>query len=168
MSPNDTLKTLERPWIDAARRWSLPLVLPASARRGLERWALAEYPREACGLLVGAAHLEGVEVARAELARNLERERAHDRFVLAPEDWLRIEEAARADGLDVVGVWHSHPDHPALPSVTDLAAAWEGYAYLILRVECDRVAEWRSWQLESGRFLEQAIELGASAEEREQ
>jgi proteasome lid subunit RPN8/RPN11 len=148
----------ERPWIAADGPWPQPLWMPAAARAAVERAAAATHPHEACGLLVGTADAGGVRVVRAEQAANVEAERAHDRFTLAPEDWLRIEDAARGEGLDVVGIWHSHPDHPALPSATDRDAAWEGYAYLIVRVEETGVVDWHAWQLDDARrFHEQEI-----------
>lgn len=149
----------DRPWIASDLRWPVPLRLPRAARDEVERRSREAHPHEACGLLVGSASAEAVRVVRAERAANVERDRAHDRFTLAPEDWLRIETAARDQGLEVVGIWHSHPDHPALPSATDLAAAWEGYAYLIVRVGPGGVADWRAWQLEGRRFLPQEIEI---------
>ena len=120
----------------------------------------AAYPYQACGLLVGRFGEQDLEVVRVALAANLEHRRAWDRFILAPQDWLAAEDAARVDGLQVVGIWHSRPDHAALPSATDLAGAWEGYAYLIVSVGLDGTQShdrWRAWQLAGGRFLEQRI-----------
>jgi proteasome lid subunit RPN8/RPN11 len=124
------------------------LVLPADVRERLRELALAAYPREACGLLLGR-----VESARrlAEVvhpARNLNVERAHDRYELDPRDQLAAERAARDGGREVLGVWHTHPDHPATPSETDRAAAWSGWSYLILSVVRGELADLRSWRLD--------------------
>ena len=64
----------------------------------------------------------------------------------------------RAAGLEVVGVWHSHPDHSAQPSETDRSAAWEGWSYLILSVTSEGVTESRSWRLREEAFIEEVIE----------
>ena len=56
------------------------------------------------------------------------------------------------------GVWHTHPDHPPRPSSTDLAAAWEGYTYVILSVGREGVADTRAWRLAGSEFVEQSIE----------
>jgi proteasome lid subunit RPN8/RPN11 len=136
---------------------STVLVLPDAQRGALEQAARAGYPREACGLLIGRRHAERTEVLRVEEARNLERERL-DRFELDPADHLRGELAALAAGLDVVGIWHTHPDHPARPSPLDLERAFEGWSYLILSVGRARVAEVRSWRLVEGAFRPEEIE----------
>ncbi len=135
-----------------------PLRIPPEVQGQLNRWISAGYPEEICGLLVGRTTGEGFDVVRAVQARNIEMSRKLDRFVLAPDDWLATENRARAEGLEIVGIWHSHPDHPAKPSQTDLEAAWEGYAYLIVSVTSRGIADVRSWQLVEGSFEEQHIE----------
>lgn len=133
------------------------LVLPSEVRADLERWIRAGYPEETCGLLVGRNHLGRTETARATLAKNLNRERARDRYELAPADFLAADLAAREAGLEIVGVWHSHPDHPAEPSETDRAAAWEGWSYVIVEVTRVGVAAMRSWRFSGQRFDEETI-----------
>ncbi|MGH8508908.1 MAG: Mov34/MPN/PAD-1 family protein, partial [Gammaproteobacteria bacterium] len=66
---------------------------------------------------------------------------------------------ARARGLEIVGVWHSHPDHPAEPSETDRAAAWEGWSYLIVSVARDGINAIRSWRRDAGQFYEEDVVL---------
>jgi proteasome lid subunit RPN8/RPN11 len=141
---------------------NLPLVIPKEVRGHLVEWVAAGHPHEVCGLLVGRSTGDRFEVVQAAQARNIVKERKRDRYRLAPDDWVAIDNRARADGLDIIGVWHSHPDHPAKPSPTDLEAAWEGYAYLILSVTANGVAELRSWRLSEGKFEEQPIEESES------
>ncbi|HEX9699562.1 MAG TPA: M67 family metallopeptidase [Acidobacteriota bacterium] len=119
--------------------------------------ARSGYPREVCGLLVGSRSGAATRVERAEAATNLEEERAADRYRLDPRAFLAIDRAARRDGLDVVGVWHTHPDHPAEPSSTDLQAAWPDYTYLIISVAGDETVHLRAWELVDGRFVERPI-----------
>jgi len=133
------------------------LVLPPELRRDLESWIGAGYPHETCGVLVGRTRLGRVEVARAVQAGNLNRERASDRYELDPAAFLAADTNARADGLEIVGIWHSHPDHPAEPSETDRQAAWEGWSYLIAKVTMQGVQALRSWRLASERFAEEPI-----------
>ena len=90
-------------------------------------------------------------------ARNLNTERAEDRYEMDPLDLLRADEMARARRLDIVGVWHTHPDHPARPSATDRAQAWDGWSYLILEVGAGGVQAMRSWRLEGAEFVEEAV-----------
>ena len=66
-------------------------------------------------------------------ARNMWTERAADRYDLDPSDFLRADRDARSRGLDVSGIWHSHPDHPARPSQFDTDRAWLDYVYVICR-----------------------------------
>lgn len=126
----------------------------------IECWVLAAYPHEACGLLIGTRRPSdgGSDTVDVSCARNLNRERPGDRYQLDPADHLAAEERARAAGLEVVGVWHSHPDHPAQPSETDLRAAWAGWSYLILSVTRQGVTHERSWRLRDEAFVEEAIE----------
>jgi proteasome lid subunit RPN8/RPN11 len=134
------------------------LYLPDYARAQLEEMARAGYPLETCGLLLGLTRQDGSEVKRVAQARNLNQERAHDRYELDPLDFLQIDERARAEGFEIVGVWHSHPDHPAQPSETDRAGAWEGWSYVIVSVTGDGIAELRCWRLNSEQFVEESIE----------
>jgi proteasome lid subunit RPN8/RPN11 len=131
--------------------------LPAAVLRALRERAAAGYPHETCGVLVGRSTAGRIEVVRQEPAANLDRERARDRYLLDPEAFLRIDAAAREEGLDVVGIWHSHPDHPARPSATDLERAWEGWAYVIVSVGAGGARELRSWTLAAGAFVEQSV-----------
>ncbi len=133
------------------------LRLAPSHRAELERHAAARYPEEACGLLIGTSRDGVTDVHEVVAARNLARERARDRYDLDPADQLRAEERARAASLEVVGVWHSHPDAPAVPSKVDRDAAWEGYAYVIASVRNGRVEDLRCWRLAGGEFHEARI-----------
>ena len=133
------------------------LVLPQEVRKEIERWIGGGYPEETCGLLVGSTGVGRTETSRATRARNRNRERARDRYDLDPEDFLAADLAARREGLEIVGVWHSHPDHPAEPSETDRTAAWEGWSYLIVEVTARGVAALRSWRLLGERFVEEPV-----------
>ncbi len=133
-------------------RWSAPEV------RALEEAARQGYPLEVCGLLIGRNGGAGVEIVGVTRAANLDAQRPHDRYTLNPEDFLRADRDARAAGLDIVGIWHTHPDHPARPSQTDLDAAWEGYVYVIAAVTADGVRDITAWELNGPEFTAVAIE----------
>lgn len=134
------------------------LYLPPALRTRIEQWVRAGYPCETCGLLLGHAENERVEVSEVALARNLDLERAADRYELDPVDFVAADARARTAGMDIVGVWHSHPDHPALPSQTDRAAAWPGWSYVILSVSREGIADLRSWRLDGNQFVEEEVE----------
>ena len=141
----------------AAHRGGGVLLLPPGVRRWLARWARAAYPDEACGCLLGLRSAGRVEVRHARLGTNTNTERARDRYELDPRDLLRADDEARALGLDVVGIWHSHPDHPAVPSETDRTGAWEGWSYVIVAVGSGGVSGIRAWRLSGDAFLEEEI-----------
>lgn len=131
--------------------------LPAPLRDELATIAVDGYPYETCGVLVGACAADEVRVEKVFQARNLNTERARDRYVLDPDDLMSADLAAREAGLEIVGFWHTHPDHPALPSETDREAAWDGYSYVILSVSGARVEDLRSWRLNGEGFAEEQV-----------
>ena len=90
------------------------------------------YPHEICGVLVGPRG--GKTATEAKRARNIIVERARDRYEIDPRDQIRIQREADAAGQDIVGYYHSHPDHPAQASRFDTERAWAGYVYLIVSV----------------------------------
>ncbi len=134
------------------------LRLPAPLLDELKCMARAGYPHEVCGLLTGGEDEGSTRVDRVTRAGNLSTDRLADRYTLDPDDFLAADVAARRDGLGIVGIWHTHPDHPPRPSSTDLAAAWEGYTYVILSVGRKGVADTRAWRLAGAEFVEQSIE----------
>ena len=97
--------------------------------------ARSGYPHEVCGVLVGPARAGVVLVARAVAVANRETERPAVRYQIAPEDLIGVQRSVRAEGLDIVGYYHSHPDHPAQASRFDTERAWAGYVYLIVSIQ---------------------------------
>lgn len=134
------------------------LILSPGLRSRLERWAGSGYPAESCGLLIGRCEDGRTGVSGVTRARNVNLERARDRYEVAPQDLLCADVRARAAGLEIVGVWHTHPDHPARPSETDRAGAWNRWSYVILSVSRDGVLDLRSFRLRDGQFEEEVIE----------
>ncbi|HEX7124716.1 MAG TPA: M67 family metallopeptidase [Thermodesulfobacteriota bacterium] len=121
--------------------------LSAEARNAVLAHGARDYPHEACGLLL-APRGTPLRLVEAAPVANLNTERAHDRYTLDPVGFRRAAEAAAARGLEVAGVYHSHPDHPARPSETDRVNAWAGWTYLILRVADGRPEELNGFRLE--------------------
>ena len=89
------------------------------------------YPDEGCGILVGRFKGERAEILAVTSGKNLNTERSRDRYVLDPADIVEADREARARNWDIVGFWHSHPDHPAQPSQFDTDRAWVDYVYVI-------------------------------------
>ena len=95
----------------------------------------ATYPHECCGVLLGHSSPQGWQVQSAVRAGNTRTDSAHNRYHIAPIELVRIQRQAAADGLDIAGFYHSHPDHPAQWSPTDFAEAhWLGCSYVITEV----------------------------------
>ena len=98
--------------------------------------ARSGYPHEICGVLVGHVRDGVVSVARAVAVANRETERPAVRYQIAPEDLIGVQRSVRAEGLDIVGYYHSHPDHPARPSETDRRIAAEGLSDGVVHIVC--------------------------------
>ena len=120
----------------------------------------AAYPEEGAGLLLGRVDGDRREVVSILALGNAREDTArHNRYLLTPQDMLRGEQAAARLGLDVIGVFHSHPDHPNRPSEFDREWALPWFSYVITAVHSGRALESRCWQLREDRaeFLEEKI-----------
>jgi proteasome lid subunit RPN8/RPN11 len=115
------------------------------------------YPYETCGLLVGYRKQGTTSVLEAVRAANINLERRGDRYQLDPKTMHSASRRASGLGLDIVGIWHSHPDYPAHPSEADRVAAWTGWSYVIVSVMRTGLVEIRSWRIEKGQFEEEEI-----------
>jgi len=117
------------------------------------------YPEECCGALVGQADGGRKVVALTRSFENRNPDSRERRYYVGPEAYREAEAWAKAHGLDVVGIYHSHPDHPARPSEYDREHAWPWYSYLILRVEHGQPSDLTSWVLTEERDRFDAEEL---------
>ncbi len=132
---------------------------------GIRAHGERDYPYECCGLLIGRFESDGrktvVETYAISNAR--EEEAKRNRFLIRPEELMRGERHARERGLDVVGFYHSHPDHPAQPSQYDLEHAWPTYSYIIVSVRERHAGDLLSWEMEAdrSRFNEEQISKGS-------
>ncbi len=136
--------------------------IPPSVAQAIEGHAEATYPQEGCGFLLGRVSEGTREVVEARPARNARVDSARNRYLIEPRDFLSAEREARSLALEIVGFYHSHPDHPALPSEFDREHAWPWYAYVIVPVERGRSGTPRAWVLENDRhtFIEAEIGWG--------
>lgn len=121
----------------------MSISIPAAVISDMLSHARAEAPRECCGLLVGTLD----SIVRSVRARNLEAKAT--RYLIDPEDHFAAVRAARTDGLEVVGAYHSHPSSAAVPSSTDLAEANSGadFLYVIVSLVSDDV---RAYRIDAG------------------
>ena len=123
------------------------------------------YPHECCGVLLGHAHGANNKVLKIVEAGNTRTDSAHNRYQIAPAELIRIQREARKDDYDIVGFYHSHPDHPAQWSPTDFAEAhWLGSSYVITRVAQGKAEDTNAFHLEGTSeenkcFEDEPIEL---------
>ena len=112
-----------------------PLHIPLSVFHQLRAHGEETYPHECCGVLLGNPAAEGWRVLSAVRAGNTRTDSAHNRYQIAPVEVVKIQRDAMRQGLDIAGFYHSHPDHPARWSLTDLNEAhWLGCVYVITQV----------------------------------
>ncbi|MEP6688667.1 MAG: M67 family metallopeptidase [Gemmatimonadales bacterium] len=137
----------------------MTLRLPGALADEIRRHGEAAYPAECCGALIGRADDgagQGVgsgaakEVVRLWPAINRRTDDPH-RYLIAPDDLRRLEREVREAGHEIVGYYHSHPDHPPRPSAFDTEHAWPWYSYLIVRIDGGRSADLASWVLDDAR-----------------
>ncbi|AJY74494.1 Mov34/MPN/PAD-1 family protein [Paenibacillus beijingensis] len=119
----------------------------------INKHAEEDYPYECCGILFGQFGADNnktvTQLRRSSNAR--QDEAKHNRFLISAEELMRSELYARKHGLDIVGFYHSHPDHPAIPSAFDLEHAWPLYSYIIVSVRAGEAGDLTSWELKHDR-----------------
>ena len=130
------------------------VVFAGDAHERMRNMAAGAYPDEGCGVLIGSFRNERAEVVDVTRGRNLSIERSRDRYLLDPSDIVAADRDARAHGLDIVGYWHSHPDHPAHPSQFDTDHAWVDYVYVICATTAEGTGDVNGFALatEAGPF----------------
>ena len=131
--------------------------LPIDLAATLDDWARDGYPQESCGLLIGRDDPTCRRIHSVARIRNLADSGSPDRFRLDPEGFVACDHAARRSGLDILGVWHTHPRGPSTPSDSDRARLWEGYSYLIAAVTEAGPDSWRSWRAIDDELVEEKL-----------
>jgi proteasome lid subunit RPN8/RPN11 len=121
----------------------------------------ADYPHEACGLMGGKKEGERTIVRQLVALPNERLDSARNRYKIDPGAYRRAEKAFDEQGLEIVGVYHSHPDHPAKPSEFDRDHAWPWWSYVIVAVAAGHSGDLKSWRLSDDRtaFTEEPITL---------
>jgi proteasome lid subunit RPN8/RPN11 len=148
------------------------LIITQSQRQQIYLHSEKTYPEECCGLLLGKIDSDRkivTEIWETENSWNNDFQEdftqispthgsKKDRFAIAPETLLKAQKNSRDRGLKIVGIYHSHPDHPAIPSEFDRIIAWPEYSYLIISLISGKVDQVYSWILdESHRFQSEII-----------
>ncbi len=141
------------------------LRIPQSTLEDLRRHGEETYPNECCGVLLGGLEGEVRRVSSVERCDNTRSDSPQNRYNIDGKELIRIQRQGRERGEDVVGFYHSHPDHPARWSETDLTEAhWMGCSYVITSVEGGVAGATNSFELagqseEEKHFVDEEIEL---------
>ena len=139
------------------------LVLRAEADTGIRRHGREAYPHECCGALIGHDQM----VTEAMALPNATGDGPSRRFLVRPADYRAAERRATELGAELLGFYHSHPDHPARPSRYDLDHAWPVFAYVIVSVEGGEPRALTSWRLREDRsaFDEEPVAVNSDSKD---
>jgi proteasome lid subunit RPN8/RPN11 len=147
------------------------LEIDEATLKSIQSHGEAAYPEEGAGLLLGMQVGEVRQVRAIDRLKNTREDIARrNRYLLSPQDFARGEQEAARLGWDVVGVFHSHPDHPSQPSDFDREWAMPWFSYLITSIEKGAATSTRSWRLAEDRskFEEEAMKVVAKRYSNEQ
>jgi proteasome lid subunit RPN8/RPN11 len=134
------------------------LVIEESPSNEMYRDALQSFPDECCGFLFGKETAEVRRITDILVVNNSKEGDKRRRFEIAPKDYMNAERFAEKNNLQFLGIYHSHPKHPAIPSEHDRVAAQPYFSYVIISVD-DVINDIRSWQLNDDlNFEEETIE----------
>lgn len=143
------------------------LRISASNHAALRRHGEETYPHECCGILLGTFADDGCRTVTSTVrCGNTRTDSPQNRYNIDPRELVRVQREGRERGEDIVGFYHSHPDHPARWSQTDLAEAhWFGCSYVITSVEQGKAAATNSFELAGSdeadkRLVDDAIMIG--------
>ncbi len=131
----------------------------------LRRHGQDTYPHECCGILLGTSQAEQRQVQGVVRMRNVNAATPENRFDFDPREHLRVQREARERGLEIIGFYHSHPDHPARPSQFDLDhASWPGYSYVIMSVAQGKTGAVNSFELAEDRshFIQEELAVAGA------
>jgi proteasome lid subunit RPN8/RPN11 len=147
------------------------LLISTGLAERIRKHGAESYPHECCGALLGRdAGLGGDRKSLREVLDclplvNRRDDSPNNRFSIAPTDVIEADRVAQARGMDLVGWYHSHPDHPPKPSEYDRNHAWPWFSYIIVSVRAGVPAEMTSWRLNVDRseYSQEVIEIHSKA-----
>lgn len=140
------------------------LILNNEIAQGIRACGARDYPNETCGAMLGVDGADAREVRALFPLVNRRDDSPRNRFSITAEDFRAAERAAKEQGLELLGWYHSHPDHPARPSEYDREHAWPWYSYVIVSVANGEPRDMTSWQLADDRshFVPEEIASNAN------
>jgi len=137
------------------------LNLTAELKKNIKAAGEATYPNECCGIILGEISEDGTKNAKRteKIDNSSENNEQYHRFLITPEDMFKAEKIARAAKMEIIGFYHSHPDHPSMPSGYDRDHALPFYSYVIISVDDGKAQVLTSWELTADRenFVQEEI-----------
>jgi len=124
------------------------------------------YPEECCGVLIASPHRPNV-IIESKKMQNINQESKQTRYNIDPLELMKLEDELDGRGLEMVGIYHSHPDHRAEPSDTDLQHAWPNLHYMVFGVRHGRADKVSVWYLDTTQqeFIKEELEYSEDKEE---
>jgi proteasome lid subunit RPN8/RPN11 len=139
----------------------MALTVTPAVNEAIRRHGAETYPNECCGALYGTAGA----VSAIFVLPNMTEEGPRRRFLVRPSDYREAETRATELGAELLGFYHSHPDHPARPSQYDLDHAWPFFSYIIVSVRGGTPEDMTSWRLRDDRSAFDPEELAVASHE---
>ena len=113
----------------------------------IHQHAKLDFPQECCGVMVGLAKGDEKQITLLHRASNTHEDGHERRYLISPDELRAIDKSARANGATIIGIYHSHPNHPSIPSGYDKEWAWPWYSYIIVSVMDGIPTNTTSWVL---------------------
>lgn len=127
------------------------LVIPKELTEKIKSQAAETYPEECCGVLIGCEDNDGRHVLHLYESQNIHSDNRTRRFMIGPDDFLKAQHIARGNDAEIIGFYHSHPEHAAVPSEHDREFAWPWYLYVIVSVFNGKPSSIQGWRLHDDR-----------------
>jgi proteasome lid subunit RPN8/RPN11 len=143
---------------------SIQLILPDTILSLMLSHASSTFPEECCGLLLGVFQDEQKTKRVQEgkpMSNVFQKEERYHRFTIDPKEFMEVDIDAEARGLEIVGIFHSHPNAPAKPSQYDVSHAWPSLSYVVIEVRDAKPVEMKSWVLKDDRteFVQEKVTM---------
>lgn len=134
-------------------------IIDKAVLTGIRHFLEEAYPNEACGFLIGIDNKRIRHITQWHPAENTSQENLRRRFVIDPLAYLKAEREIEASGQQLLGIFHSHPDHPAIPSMHDLEYAQPFFSYFIHSIENGKMVSTRSYRLLHEELIEEKFSI---------
>jgi len=139
----------------------MAITLSKEVKDQIRAHAVRDYPFECCGFLFGHVDTQQRTIIKSKPVENVEEAANKKRnFEISSEAYMKAEEEVEQEGMVLAGIYHSHPDHPAVPSQSDLKKALPFFSYVIMTAKVSEIGSLKSWYLnDDGKFEEEEVTI---------